>query len=110
MRSLNALPEVENTRAAYDADQDRQAWLQNAVAQSRDALDLTRARYRSSAASFIEVLDAERTLRQNELSLAQSETVASEDLVALYRLVSRWYRSRGRCLKNGPPLSGRPML
>ncbi|MGA2564852.1 MAG: TolC family protein, partial [Steroidobacteraceae bacterium] len=67
------------------ADQDRQAWLQNTVAQNRDALDLTRARYRSGVASFIEVLDAERTLRQNELALAQSQTAVSEDLVALYR-------------------------
>jgi len=82
---LNALQEVENTRAAYDADQDRHAWLQNTVAQNRDALELTRARYRSGVASFIEVLDAERTLRQNELSLAQSETAVSEDLVTLYR-------------------------
>jgi NodT family efflux transporter outer membrane factor (OMF) lipoprotein len=82
---LNALHEVENARAAYDADQDRQAWLQNTVAQNRDALDLTRARYRSGVASFIEVLDAERTLRQNELALAQSQTAVSEDLVALYR-------------------------
>ncbi|HEV7986786.1 MAG TPA: efflux transporter outer membrane subunit [Steroidobacteraceae bacterium] len=82
---LNALQEVGNARAAYDADQDRHAWLQNAVAQNRDALDLTRERYRSGVASFIEVLDAERTLQQNQLSLAQSETAVSEDLVALYR-------------------------
>ena len=82
---LNALQEVENARAAYDGDQDRHAWLQNTVAQNRDALELTRARYRSGVESFIEVLDAERTLRQNELSLAQSETAVSEDLVALYR-------------------------
>ena len=82
---LNALQEVENARATYDADQDRHAWLQNAVAQNRDALDLTRARYRSGVASFIDVLDAERTLQQNQLSLAQSETAVSEDLVTLYR-------------------------
>jgi NodT family efflux transporter outer membrane factor (OMF) lipoprotein len=82
---LNALQEVDNARAAYDADQDRNAWLQSTVAQNRDALELVRQRYRSGVASFIEVLDAERTLRQNELSQVQSETAVGEDLVALYR-------------------------
>src|SRR5262249_41246497 len=82
---LNALQEVENARAAYDADQDRRTWLESTVSQNRDALDLVRQRYRSGVASFIEVLDAERTLRQNELSLVQSQTAVGEDLVALYR-------------------------
>jgi outer membrane protein TolC len=36
-------------------------------------------------ANFIVVLDAERTLQQNELSLADSVTSVSTDLVALYR-------------------------
>ncbi len=82
---LGALHEVENARAAYDADQDRLAWLATTVEQNRDALELTRQRYASGVASFIEVLDAERTLRQNELSQAQTETVVGEDLVTLYR-------------------------
>ena len=82
---LNALQEVEDARAAYDADQDRQSWLDSTVIQNRDALELVRQRYASGVASFIEVLDAERTLRQNELSLVQSQTEVAEDLVALYR-------------------------
>jgi NodT family efflux transporter outer membrane factor (OMF) lipoprotein len=82
---LNALQEVEDARAAYDADQDRDARLEATVEQDRDALELTRQRYGSGVASFIEVLDAERTLRQNELSRAQSATVVGEDLVSLYR-------------------------
>jgi NodT family efflux transporter outer membrane factor (OMF) lipoprotein len=82
---LNALQEVENARAAYDAEQDRHAWLESTVAQNRDALSLARQRYASGVASFIEVLDAERTLQQNQLSLAQSSAVVGEDLVSLYR-------------------------
>jgi NodT family efflux transporter outer membrane factor (OMF) lipoprotein len=90
---LNALQEVENARAAYDADQDRRAWLVSTVEQDRDALELTRQRYRSGVASFIEVLDAERTLRQNELLEAQSQTTVGEDLVALYRALGGGWES-----------------
>lgn len=82
---LNALLEVENARAAFSAEQDRRAWLEATVEKNRDAVTLARQRYGSGVASFIEILDAERTLQQNELSLAQSRTALGEDLVALYR-------------------------
>ena len=94
---LNALQEVENARAAYDADQDRRAWLESTVEQNRDALSLTRQRYASGVANFIDVLDAERTLQQNQLSLAQSSTVVGDDLVSLYRaLGGGWEQSGNR--------------
>jgi outer membrane protein TolC len=59
--------------------------LAAAVEQSRDALNLARDRYSSGVASFIEVLDAQRNLQQNELSLAASTTAVATDLVAVYR-------------------------
>ena len=90
---LTALQEVENARAAYDSDQDRYAWLATTVEQNRDALDLTRQRYGSGVASFIEVLDAERTLRQNELARAQVATLVGEDLVSLYRALGGGWES-----------------
>ncbi|MGH8139676.1 MAG: efflux transporter outer membrane subunit [Steroidobacteraceae bacterium] len=82
---LGALHEVENSLAAYRADQDRQGELNAAVAHSRDALTLARERYESGVANFIVVLDAERTVQQNEEALAESVTGVSADLVALYR-------------------------
>jgi outer membrane protein, multidrug efflux system len=82
---LAALHEVENALAAYKADRDRGVSLAAAVAQSRDALGLARQRYSSGVANFIEVLDAERSLQQNQLSLADSTTAVSTDLVAIYR-------------------------
>ena len=97
---LNALQEAENARAAYDADQDRDARLSATVEQDRDALDLTRQRYGSGVASFIEVLDAERTLRQNELARAQSETVVGEDLVSLYRALGGGWEPTTAAAKN----------
>jgi outer membrane protein TolC len=59
--------------------------LASAVDQSRDALNLARERYAGGVANFIDVLDAERNLQQNELSLAANTTAISTDLVAIYR-------------------------
>ena len=82
---LNALHEVENSAAAYHADLERRAWLDATVVQNRDALILSRQRYENGVITFIDVLETERSLQQNELSLADSTTAASADLVGLYR-------------------------
>jgi outer membrane protein, multidrug efflux system len=82
---LNALHEVENSLAAYAADQQRRNWLVATVDQSFDALSLSRKRYASGLINFIDVLDAERSHQQNELALADSTTAVTTDLVALYR-------------------------
>jgi outer membrane protein, multidrug efflux system len=93
---LGALHEVENALAAYAADQSRSASLAAAVQASQNALGLARQRYESGIASFIEVLDAERTLEQNQLSAAQATTAVSTDLVALYQaLGGGWPASDG---------------
>jgi NodT family efflux transporter outer membrane factor (OMF) lipoprotein len=84
---LSALHEVENALAAYKADRDRGASLAAAVDESRDALNLARDRYSSGIANFIDVLDAERNLQQNELSLATNTTAIATDLVAIYRVL-----------------------
>ncbi len=82
---LGALHEVENALAAYGADQARRVSLAAAVEASRNALTLARQRYEGGVTSFIEVLDAERTLQQNQLSLADATTAVSSDLVLLYK-------------------------
>ena len=82
---LNALREVENAIAAYGADQQRRGWLDATVTENRDAVTLSRQRYETGLSNFIDVLDAERTLQQNQLSLADSTTAVTTDLVGLYR-------------------------
>ena len=82
---LGAVHEADDALAAYGADQARQAALGRTVEHDRDALDLTRQRYASGLAAFIEVLDAQRTLAQNQLALADATTAVSTDLVALYK-------------------------
>jgi NodT family efflux transporter outer membrane factor (OMF) lipoprotein len=82
---LAALNQVEDALAAYGSDQARRASLAIAVTASRNARQLARERYQSGVASFIDVLDAERTEEQNELALADANTAVSADLVQLYR-------------------------
>jgi outer membrane protein, multidrug efflux system len=91
---LTALNQVEDALAAYGADQARRAALETAVKASRNARLLARQRYESGVASFIDVLDAERTEEQNELALADATTAVSADLVQLYRALGGGWASR----------------
>ena len=90
---LTALHQVEDALASYGADQARLASLQTAVTASRNARTLARQRYQSGVASFIDVLDAERTEEENELSLAEATTAVSADLVQLYRALGGGWES-----------------
>ncbi|MGH8289125.1 MAG: efflux transporter outer membrane subunit [Steroidobacteraceae bacterium] len=90
---LTALNQVEDALAAYGSDQSRRASLQMAVTASREARLLARQRYQSGVASFIDVLDAERTEEQNALALAQANTAVSADLVQLYRALGGGWQS-----------------
>ncbi len=82
---LTALREVEDAAAAYGADQQQRLWLTDTVTQNREALTLAQQRYESGVTDFLNVLDAQRTLQQNELSLLSATAAASSDLVSLYR-------------------------
>ena len=90
---LTALNQVEDALSAYGSDQARRASLETAVTASRNARLLARERYQSGVASFIDVLDAERTEEQNELSLADATTAVSADLVQLYRALGGGWES-----------------
>jgi len=88
----NALREVENATAAYGADQQRRRWLDATVIENREAVLLSRQRYETGLSNFIDVLDAERTLQQNQLALAESTTAVTTDLVGLYRALGGGWR------------------
>ncbi len=90
---LTALDQVEDALAAYGADQRQRVSLQAAVRSSRSALDLARQRYRSGIASFIDVLDAERSEEQSQLALASATTAVSLDLVRLYQALGGGWRA-----------------
>ena len=82
---LQAWHEVVNALVAYRTEQQRRTRLKDQVDHSRRALALSRTRYVTGVTDFISVLDAERTLLQAELQLAQSTTDVSTNLVQLYK-------------------------
>jgi len=76
---------VENALVAYNTEQARQQSLEATATENRNTLTLARQRYQSGLSAFLDVLDAERTLQQTELSLADSTASVSTDLIALYK-------------------------
>ena len=93
---LNALHEVENALAAYGADQERRAWLDGTVTQNRETLSLTRQRYESGLANFIDVLDAERTFQQARIAQLQAQAARYADTAALFQALGGGWWNRDR--------------
>ena len=82
---LQAWHEVVNAIASLRLEQIRRARLNDQLGHTRAALDLGRSRYSDGVADFLTVLDAERSLLQNEQQLAQSTTNVALDLVTLFK-------------------------
>ena len=82
---LQSLQDVENTLVAYHQEQIRRGSLQQAVDSSRRAVKLATRLNQAGVVDFLNVLNAQLTLYQSEIQLAQSEQNVSTDLVALYK-------------------------
>ncbi len=81
---LRALQETETALAAYAGDLDRRQALSDARDQSARASQLAHARFQAGYVSFIDVLDADRTLAAAEATLVQQEAQVSADQIALF--------------------------
>jgi len=82
---LTALREVENALAAVRLDRDQVIANQTQVNALRRALQLANDRYTSGVASYLDLLDAERSLFTAELTLVQTEEQQLADVVELFR-------------------------
>jgi len=82
---LNALKETEQALAAYGSELDRHAALQTARDQSAEALRLAQVRFQAGGASFLDVLDAQRTLVSTEAALAASDETLISDQITLFK-------------------------
>ena len=82
---LNALKETEQALAAYGSELDRHVSLQTARDQSAEALRLAQVRFRNGGASFLDVLDAERTLVDADAALAASDEALVSDQITVFK-------------------------
>ena len=82
---LASFEDVENALSAYAKEQLRRLSLEDAVKSSQESLKTANQLYSNGMASFINVLDAERSLYQAQDTLVQSERTVSTDLIALYK-------------------------
>ncbi|MEG3155474.1 efflux transporter outer membrane subunit [Sphingomonas sp. RB1R13] len=80
-----AFRDVANALARRSTIDDQLRAQLTLEAAARDAAMLTDARYRGGVASFLESLDAQRSLYAARRSLAQARLVRARSVVALYR-------------------------
>ena len=101
---LNALENVENSLASYRTEQARRLSLQQSLQSAELSLTLARERYEHGLTTFIDVLNAERTLVNTREQLIQSTTMATTDLVSLYKaLGGGWQDDVGTSSSNPNP-------
>ncbi len=80
---LTAMEDVENALVSLSRERLRARQLASSVDNYRKAGDLSRAQYEAGKSSFLDVLDAERSLYSAEDSLIQSRVTLAKDYVAL---------------------------
>jgi NodT family efflux transporter outer membrane factor (OMF) lipoprotein len=90
---LNALEEVEDALVAFAEEQKRRQALLDATGAAKQAGELAKNKYQAGLTDFSSVLDAERSLRSFEDSLAQSEGAVTSNLVRLYKALGGGWRA-----------------
>jgi multidrug efflux system outer membrane protein len=82
---LNAFREVEDALIDIDTYKRELAAKTRQVAAAKNAESLSRMRYDQGVASYLEVLDSERTLFNSELELSQAKQLYLTTFVRLYK-------------------------
>ncbi len=83
--ALNAVEDLQDSLTTYKQRQAQVVSLADQVDAARRAADLSRKRYKEGDIDFLRVLDAERTRLDAEDALAQAQTSANTDVVAIYK-------------------------
>jgi len=96
---LRAAQEVEDALAGFVNAQQAQVFSQNAVAAAKRSVELSLVQYREGAADYQRVLDAQRSLLQEQNTLAQQSSSVATSLVALYKALGGGWE-----LRDGQPV------
>ncbi|MGE8131734.1 efflux transporter outer membrane subunit [Methylobacterium sp. NPDC080182] len=101
---LQGWHDVVNALAALRGDEARRARLARQVADARQALALSRARYAQGVEIFTTVLQASQTVLQAETNMSQATAAISTDFVALSKALGGGWETTFPSGKT-PPLS-----
>ena len=82
---IRAAQEVEDGLTGYLKSQEATLYAQNAVNGAQRAVDLAFIQYREGAVDFQRVLDAQRSLLQEQNALAQNRSSVATNLISLYK-------------------------
>jgi outer membrane protein TolC len=82
---LEAAREVEDGLVGYLKSQEATAFARNAAAAAQRSADLAMTQYREGAVDYQRVLEAQRSLLQEQITLTQSRSSIATNLIALYK-------------------------
>ncbi|WGS84029.1 efflux transporter outer membrane subunit [Methylomonas sp. UP202] len=82
---LTSFEEVENALVAYAKEQEHYRLLEQEVSANQTAADLAKQRYVKGWSSYLDLLDAQRTLYVSQDERVRSERTVTLNLVALYK-------------------------
>ncbi len=82
---LTAFKEVEDALVAYTRELQRQSLLNTQVEEYRRAANIALAKYTRGLTTFLEVLEAQRSLYASEDAQAESQATLGVSLIALYK-------------------------
>jgi len=91
---LRAEQEVEDGMTGFLRSQEAVVFAQNAADSAQRSVDLAFIQYREGAVDFQRVLDAQRSLLQEQNSLANTRSAVATNLIALYKALGGGWEIR----------------
>jgi len=82
---LTSFEEVENALVAYAKEQEHYRLLEQEVSANQRAAELASQRYTKGWASYLDLLDSQRTLFVSQDEWIRSERAVALNLVSLYK-------------------------
>jgi NodT family efflux transporter outer membrane factor (OMF) lipoprotein len=91
---LRASQEVEDALVGFSKAQQAQVFQANAVKAAKRSVELAVVQYREGSTDFQRVLDAQRSLLQEQTTLTQQTSAVATNLVALYKALGGGWELR----------------
>lgn len=94
----SAVEETENALVSLDRERVHNQALRRTIAAYAETVKVSKARYQAGLATFLDVLDADRSLAAQRDNLAQSDTALAVDAIALYKALGGGWQEQKESL------------